>query len=150
MLKTWEGIELLVNITKRNNKTITCLNVDGIEVMDPFLISNHFNKFFSTITHKIVDKIVKTNKHFRLSSQTSTIKLFSDTYTSRWNWRDKSLNNKKAIGPNSIPTKVLKESGKTISIPLANLINLLFECSIFPISLKVVSLTVVTKTRNQK
>ena len=55
------------------------------------------------------------------------------------------LNNKKAIGPNSIPTKVFKEFGKTISIPLANLINLSFKCGIFPMSLKVASLTPVHK-----
>ena len=47
--KTWEGIKLLVNIKKRNDETVTCLNVDRIEETDPFLISNHFNKFFSTI-----------------------------------------------------------------------------------------------------
>ena len=62
--KTWEGIKLLVNINKRNDETVTCLNVDGIEETDPFLISNHFNKFFSTIAQKIEGKIVKTNKHF--------------------------------------------------------------------------------------
>ena len=64
MLKTWEGIKLLVNINKRNNKTATCLNVDGIEETDLFLISNHFNKFFSTIAQEIEGKIVKTKKHF--------------------------------------------------------------------------------------
>ena len=51
MLKTWEGIKLLVNINKRNNKTVNCLNVDGVEETDPFVISNHFNKFFSTPLH---------------------------------------------------------------------------------------------------
>ena len=44
MLKTWEGIKLLVNINKRNNKTVNCLNADGVEEMDPFVISNHFKK----------------------------------------------------------------------------------------------------------
>ena len=57
----------------------------------------------------------------------------------------KSLNNKKAIVPNSIPTKVLKKFGKTISISLANLLNLSFECGIFPMSLKVASLTPIHK-----
>ena len=64
MLKTWEGIKLLVNTNKRNNKTVTCLNVDGIEEMDPFLISKYFNKFLSTIAQKIEGKLVKTTKHF--------------------------------------------------------------------------------------
>ena len=64
MLNTLERIKLLVNINKRNNKTVTCLNVNGIEETDPFLISNHFHKFFSTIAQKIEGKIVKTSKRF--------------------------------------------------------------------------------------
>ena len=52
MLKAWEGIKLLIKINIRNNKTVTCLNVDGIEETSPFLISHHFNKFFSTIAQK--------------------------------------------------------------------------------------------------
>ena len=51
----------------------------------------------------------------------------------------KTLNLKKATGPNSIPTKLLKVFDKTISVPLANLINLSFEKGIFPKSLKIVS-----------
>ena len=62
MLKTWEGIKLLVNINKRNNKTVNCLNADGVEEADPFIICNHFNKFFSTIAQQIEGKIL-----FRLS-----------------------------------------------------------------------------------
>ena len=53
----------------------------------------------------------------------------------------KSLNGKKATGPNSSPTKVLKVFSKTISIPLANVINLSFKCGVFPMSLKVASVT---------
>ena len=37
MLKTWEGIKLLVNTNKRNKKSVTCLIVGGIEETDPFL-----------------------------------------------------------------------------------------------------------------
>ena len=41
--------------------------------------------------------------------------------------------------------KSIKEFGKTITIPLANLIHLSFECRIFSVSLKVASLTPVNK-----
>ena len=64
MRKTWEGIKLLVNINKRNNKIVTCLNLDGTEEKDPFLTSNHFSNFFSTTAQKTEGKIVKTDKHF--------------------------------------------------------------------------------------
>ena len=47
MLKTWVGIKSILNIDKRNNKIVTCLNVDGTEETDPFLISSHFNNIFS-------------------------------------------------------------------------------------------------------
>ena len=57
----------------------------------------------------------------------------------------KSLYNKKAIGSNSIPIKVLKVLDKTISIPLANLINLFFEHGIFPMPHKVVSVAPIHK-----
>ena len=43
----------------------------------------------------------------------------------------KTLNLEKDTGPNSISTKLLKVFDKTISVPLANLINLSFKKGIF-------------------
>ena len=147
MLKTWEGSKLLVNINKRNNKTVNCLNVDGVEETDRFVISNHFNKFFSTIVQQIESKIVKTNKHFSdfLSDPLPSNFFLTPTLPDEIQEIIKSLNSKKATAPNSIPTKILKVFSKTISIPLANLINLSFECGIFPMSLKFASVTPIHK-----
>ena len=143
MLKTWEGIKLLVNTNERNNKIVTSLNVDGIEETAPFLISNRFNTFFSIIAQKIEGKVVKTNKHFSdfLTEPLQSSFFLTPTLPDEIQEIIKSLNNKKATGPNSIPTKVLKVFSKTISIPLANLINLSFECGIFPMSLKLIHKT---------
>ena len=145
MLKTWEGIKLLVNIDKRNTKAVTCLNIDGIEETDPFLISNHFNKVFSTIVQKITGKVVKTNKHFSdflIKSQQSNFFL-TLTLPDEIQEIIKSLANKKATGSNSIQTKVLKVLGNTVSITLAKLVNWSFECGIFSMSLKVASVTTI-------
>ena len=108
MLKTWEGIKLLVNINKRNNKTVTCLNIDGVEETDPFIISNHFNKFFSTIAQKIHSKLVKTNQHFSnfLSEPLQSNIFLTPTLPDEIQEIIKSLNSKKSRGPNSISTKV--------------------------------------------
>ena len=57
----------------------------------------------------------------------------------------KTLNLKKTTGPNSIPTKLLKVFNKTISVPLANLINLSFEKEILPKSLKIASVIPIFK-----
>ena len=114
---------------------------------DPFVVSNHFNKFFSTIAQKIEGKTVKTKKHFSdfLSEPLQSNVFLTPTLPDEIQEIIKSLNSKKATGPNSISKKVLKVFSKTISVPLANLINLSFECGIFPVSLKVANVTPIHK-----
>ena len=55
MLQTLEGIKLLINVNRKDNKTVTCLDVDETEEMDPLLLSNHSNRFFYTITRKSIN-----------------------------------------------------------------------------------------------
>ena len=47
-----------------------------------------------------------------------------------------SLNHLKAIGPNSIPTKILKLVINDVSSRLTELFNLSFTCGVFPLILK--------------
>ena len=143
ILKTWEGIKLLVNMNERNQKTVICLNVDGIEETDQFLIYNHFNKFFSTIVQKSEGKIVKTNKHFSdfLTEPLQSNFFLTPTLSLEIQEIIKSLNNKKTTRHNSTSTNLLNIFGKMTSIPLGNLINLSFKCRIFLMSLKVASVT---------
>ena len=60
-------------------------------------------------------------------------------------FKRKLKNKKRAIGSTGIPTKVLKVFDKSISIPLEKLINLFFKCGIFPMPLKVASVTPIHK-----
>ena len=64
MLKNWDGIKSIINITKKEKKNINRLKVDDQQATDPFLISNYFNKFFTTIAKKIESKIVQTGKKY--------------------------------------------------------------------------------------
>ena len=67
MLKTWDGIKFIININKKEKKYINYLKVDDQQVTDPFVISNYFNKFFTTFTtisKKIESKIVQTDKKY--------------------------------------------------------------------------------------
>ena len=57
----------------------------------------------------------------------------------------KTLNLRKSIGPNSIPTKLLKKYSKTISIPISKFINQSFVTGIFPESLKLASVIPIFK-----
>ena len=52
MLKTWDGIKSIININKKEKKDINCLQADDQQTSDPFIISNYFNKFFTTITKR--------------------------------------------------------------------------------------------------
>ena len=52
MLKTWNGIKSIININKKEKKDINCLKVDDQQATDPFVISNYFNKFLTTIAKK--------------------------------------------------------------------------------------------------
>ena len=56
-----------------------------------------------------------------------------------------SLKNNKATGPNSIPTKLLKTFAKEIKTPLSDLVNLSFECGLFPVILKIANLAPIYK-----
>ena len=47
------------NITKKSNNF---LNINGTEETDPSILSDSFNKFFTTIARKIEPKIVPTKK----------------------------------------------------------------------------------------
>ena len=52
---------------------------------------------------------------------------------------------RKSIGPNSIPTRLLKKFFKEISIPIGKLINLSFETGIFPDALKLARIIPIFK-----
>ena len=52
MLNTWDGIKSIININKKEKKYITCLKVDDHQATESLVISNYFNKFFTTIAKK--------------------------------------------------------------------------------------------------
>ena len=56
----------------------------------------------------------------------------------------------KAIGPNSIPTKILKMSQHIIAKPLVYLINLSFSTGVFPDLLKIANTISVLKIRDRQ
>ena len=60
----------------------------------------------------------------------------------------KTLNIRKSIGPDSIPTRLLKQFFKEISRPIEKLINLSFETGIFPDALKLARIIPILKKRD--
>ena len=103
--------------------------MNNIEETDPVVLNDSFNKFFLTIAQKIESKIVATNKNYSDYLTNPSEKTFFLRPTTPDETKDiiKTLSVGKSVGPNSIPTKLLKQFPKSISIPLSNLINLSFK-----------------------
>ena len=114
MLKTWEGIKFIININATKNKSINCLDVNNTEETDPFVLSSSFNRFFATIAKKIEFNIAHTPKNYTDYLTNSSEKSFFLTPTLHDEVEGiiKTLNLRKSISPNSIPTKRLKKYRK--------------------------------------
>ena len=148
MLKAWEGIQFIIKINISKSKSFNCLDVNNIEETDPFVLSSSFNKFFTTTAKKKIESnIVHTPKNYTGCLTNSSEKTFFLTPTSPEEVGDiiNTLNLRKSIGPNSIPTKLLKKYSKTISIPISKFINQSFVTGIFPESLKLASVIPIFK-----
>ena len=108
-----------ININKKEKKDINCLKVDDQEATDPFVISNYFSEFFTTIAKKIEIEIVQTDRKY-----SDFLDILSNTNrTNEVQSLIKILNLKKATGPSTKKvkkaTKRLKLFDITISVPLA-------------------------------
>ena len=150
MRKTWGGIKSIININKTSKKSINCLKINGNEETNPSTLSDSLNNFFVTIARKIEAKLVHTDKHYSDYLTTPIDNNFILAPASPKEIEDviRTLNLGKALGSNSIPTKLPKQFSKAISIPLYKIINLSFEKGILPDSLKLASVISVLKKGN--
>ena len=138
---------MIININKTTKKEINCLNINGNEETDPGILSHTFSSFFSTIAQKIESKLINTTKHYTdyLTEPTTNTFILTPTNTEEIGDIIKTLNIGKSIGPNRIPTRLLKQFYKEISIPIEKLIDLSFETGIFPDALKLARIIPIFK-----
>ena len=87
-------------------------------------MADSFNNFFVAIT-KNNDKNIHTNANYKdyLENSVSNLFFLKPTNEEKVNSIIKQMKTNKAIGPNSIPTKILKMSQQIIAKPLVYLIN---------------------------
>ena len=131
---------------KKHKKERNCPNINGNEETDPAILSQTFNSFFSIIAQKIIN----TTKHYTdyLTEPTANTLILTLTNTEEIEDIIKTLNIHKSIGPNNIPTRLLKQFYKEISIPIRKLINLSFERGILPDALKIARIIPTFKERD--
>ena len=95
--------------------------------------------FFTSVAAKLNEKIVKAKKPFShyLGQTTDETIFLSPTTPADIEPLINCIKPNKAIGPNSIPTKILKEFKRELSEPLSDMISVSFNKGIFPDFLKV-------------
>ena len=139
-------------MSQTKNQYKTNLNIDNETITDDEVISNHFNKFFSSIAWKLVRKIPNTTKTSDSHLSKQSEKPFFPPPISLDGVEALISTPKvhKAVGPGSIPTIIIKQFKKLLSKPLANLINISFSIGLFTKILKQAKIIPIFKKGEQQ
>ena len=147
LLKVWKGIKSIIDTKPSKTKqSITTLRINDKTISNKKDIAETINKFFVDIPKKIESKIKQSKKDFKQYLGDPSPDIFpNQTNPKEVELKISSLKNNKANGPNSLPTKVMKECQKEISIPLSLIINLSFSTGIFPNRMKLANIFPIHK-----
>ena len=63
-VKVWTGITSILSVTSKSSIQSISLNIDNETITDDEIISNHFNKFFSSVARNLAKKTPNTTKTF--------------------------------------------------------------------------------------
>ena len=145
---TCAGIHSII-YSKKSNEISTPLSllIKGNTIPDSQDSSEHCNNFLTLIGQDLQKNTAPTKKHF-LDYLKNTI-FISPTTPKEISTLIKALKNSKRLGPNSIPTNILKEINEAISIPLSTLINKLFIAEVFPNLCKIVEVVPIFKSETR-
>ena len=105
---------------KTQKKQIKSIKINHKVESSPKILDDSFNNFFVTIAENI-DKNIHTNANYKDSLENSVTNSFflKPTNEEEVNSIIKQMKTNKAIGPNSISTKILKMSQQIIAKPFA-------------------------------
>ena len=147
MKKLWSGIRSIINVSSKSGYCISQLIQDGKETDDPKTMANIFNKFFVNVSQKVTSGIPRTRKcPLDYLKQRNDKSLFlSNATPEEIEALINSLQEGKAVGPYSVPIKLLKMISRPISLPLCLIINESFTSGIFPDNLKLAKVITLYK-----
>ena len=140
LLKVWKGIKSIINTKPSKTKqSITTLQINDKTISNKKDIAETMNKFFVDIPKKIESKIKQSKKDFKQYLGDPSPDVF---FLNQTNPKEVEL---KANGPNSLPTKIMKECKKEKIIPLSLIIHLSFSTGIFPNRMKLANIFPINK-----
>ena len=137
--KIWTGIKEVINIKNKVQSHPTCItNKDGV-VNNPKKIANCFNDFFCNIAEDIMSKrkyAGNTSHRNYLHNEASKTFVAYECDEREVSSLISTLNPRKGIGPNSLPTSVLHILKDEISLPISIIFNISITTGTFPRLLK--------------
>ena len=128
-----------------SKKQIKSIKINEKVEYNPKVLADSFDNFFVTIAENIDKKIIHTNVNYKDYLENSVINSFFLKPTNKEELDSiiKQLKTNKALGPNSIPTGIIKmRSQQVIAKTLAYLINLSFSTGVFLDLLKISNISV--------
>ena len=136
---TWKGIRNLISWKQSTSPYIHLVSRDNETVSNPKKIVNIFHDYFSTTAEKTKAKVRFLNKPFDefLHHPNKTSFFLRPTSSDELTNLILSLNKSKSVGPNGLPTKILKLLKNDISLQLTNIFNLSFSTGVFGSGLKI-------------
>lgn len=146
--KTWQLLYNALRKTKNNKDSCTSLTINGLNITDPQIMAENFNKFFANAAVEVVrninpslisptDKILINNETFSLSSSPVTAtEILNAT---------KLLLDKKTLDHNGISTSFIKKIIFQIMKPLHHIFLLSFQKGIVPSQLKIAKVIPIFK-----
>ena len=151
MKKLWSGIKTIISHKSSTSSSINKIkDKDGNVTSDPSKMSNIFNDFYVNVADGITKTIPLTPKSplDYLSDRTCNSLFLTPVTLMEVNDLINILNPSKSVGPNSIPIKLLKIIGHSVSPLLALLVNQSFQSGTFPDKLKVAKVISLFKKGN--
>ena len=108
-----------MSLKNKSYSKSSSLNHQGVTLNDPVQISEIFNNFFTNVGPNIAKQIPKTSKKFYefLKNRMEKSVYFKLTHKDEIVKIINNLKKGKALGPNSIPTHILKFNVEVLSDP---------------------------------
>ena len=144
----WKGIKSLVAIKPSNKTDISILDSNGELITDLLKIANCFNKYFVNVGSNVENKIPHSNISY--SYYVKQVGMNKSFYLRPATFDEipdiiKPMDSNKSLGPNSIPTYIMKLCNIFFPSCLLKVVNLSFATGIFPDLCKIAKVVPIFK-----
>ena len=133
-MKLWNGIKEVISFNNKKMEQPKIILKNKKILTNKKEVADTFNDYFTSIASEIDQSIVepKTKHTDYLKNPNPQSLFFNPTSQNEVENIIKQLDSRKAVGPNSLPTKLLKQFQREISNPLSMILNISYANGLFP------------------